>query len=43
AVTVANSGGDATTESLRRAMQDYRALFVELVEDTDTSAATARR
>ena len=45
AVTVANAGGDATTESLRRAMQDYRALFVELVEDstTDTDAATARR
>ena len=42
AVTVANAGGDATTESLRRAMQDYRALFVELVEDatTDTDAAT---
>ena len=45
AVTVANAGGDATTESLRRAMQDYRALFEELVEDTttDTDAATARR
>ena len=45
AVTMANVGGDATTESLRRAMQDYRALFVELVEDTttDTDAATTRR
>jgi hypothetical protein len=46
AVTVANAGGDATTESLRRAMQDYRALFVELVEDTtdsDIDAATAPR
>ncbi len=45
AVAVANAGGDATTESLRRAMQDYRALFVELVEHTttDTDAATAQR
>jgi hypothetical protein len=38
AVTVANADGDATTESLRRAMQDYRALFVELVEDTGAAA-----
>lgn len=34
AITVANRGGEATTENLRRAMQDYRALFVELVEDS---------
>jgi hypothetical protein len=40
AVTVSNAGGDATTESLRRAMQDYRALFVELVEDTNSEINT---
>lgn len=34
-IAVENAAGDATTESLRRAMQDYRALFVELVEDAD--------
>jgi hypothetical protein len=33
AITVANAGGDADTENLRQAMHDYRALFVELVED----------
>ena len=32
-IAVANdNGGDATTEDLRIAMQDFRALFVELVE-----------
>jgi hypothetical protein len=33
AVADANTAGTATTESLRRAIQDYRALFVEIVED----------
>jgi hypothetical protein len=33
AVAVANVDGTADTERLRQAMQDYRALFVELVED----------
>jgi hypothetical protein len=33
AVTLANTDRGSTTESLRNAMQDYRALFVELVED----------
>jgi hypothetical protein len=32
AITIANADGNAGTESLRQAMQDYRALFVELVE-----------
>ena len=39
AITVANASGDATTESLRQAMQDYRALFTELVEDSSTAGA----
>ena len=34
AIAVANAGGDSGTEDLRIAMQDYRALFVELVEET---------
>jgi hypothetical protein len=34
AIAVANADGASDTESLRRAMQDYRALFEELVEDT---------
>ena len=33
AIAVANAGGASDTESLRQAMQDYRALFVELVDD----------
>jgi hypothetical protein len=33
AITVANTDGDVDTEELRQAMHDYRALFVELVED----------
>lgn len=33
AVADANSQGTASTESLRQAIQDYRALFVEIVED----------
>jgi hypothetical protein len=32
AITVANADGNAGTEKLRQAMQDYRALFLELVE-----------
>ncbi len=39
AIAVESASGDATTESLRRAMQDYRALFVELVEDDETAPA----
>ena len=40
AIAEANAGGASDTESLRRAMQDYRALFEELVEDTaDASRA----
>jgi hypothetical protein len=34
AIAVANAGGGSGTEDLRIAMQDYRALFVELVEET---------
>ena len=33
AIAVANVDGDVDTENLRQAMHDYRALFVELVED----------
>ena len=33
AIAVANSHGEVTTEDLRQAMQDYRALFVEIIED----------
>ena len=33
AIAVANSAGGADTENLRQAMQDFRALFVELVEE----------
>jgi hypothetical protein len=33
-IAVANADGDTSTEDLRIAMQDYRALFVELVEET---------
>ena len=33
AVADANSQGAASTENLRQAIQDYRALFVEIVED----------
>jgi hypothetical protein len=32
AIAETNEDGDADTEHLRQAMQDYRALFVELVE-----------
>jgi hypothetical protein len=32
AVAEANASGGATTESLRHAMQDYRELFVHVVE-----------
>ncbi|HEY3613899.1 MAG TPA: hypothetical protein VGK92_09350 [Gaiellales bacterium] len=39
-IALANAGGDSDTEALRHAMQDYRALFDELVEDT--AAADAR-
>jgi hypothetical protein len=47
AITVTNADGNASTEQLRRAMQDYRALFDELVEASDegdprdTTGATA--
>jgi hypothetical protein len=45
AITVTNADGNASTEQLRRAMQDYRALFVELVEEegdpVDTAGADA--
>ena len=34
AIAVANLDGTAGTEDLRQAMQDYRALFVEIVEGT---------
>jgi hypothetical protein len=33
AITVANSHGEVTTEELRQAMQDYKALFMEIIED----------
>ncbi len=33
AIAVANAHGEVTTEDLRHAMQDYRALFVEIIED----------
>jgi hypothetical protein len=33
-IAQANASGASDTESLRRAMQDYRALFEELVDDT---------
>jgi hypothetical protein len=33
AIADANSLGTASTEDLRRAIQDYRALFMEIVED----------
>jgi len=33
-IAIANAGGDTDTEQLRNAMQDYRALFEELVGDT---------
>ena len=33
-IAIANAGGDTDTEQLRIAMQDYRALFEELVGDT---------
>lgn len=33
-IAVSNADGDTSTEDLRIAMQDYRALFVELVEET---------
>jgi hypothetical protein len=39
AITIANRDGESTTENLRRAMQDYRALFVELVEDSAAEPA----
>jgi hypothetical protein len=38
-IALENASGDATTENLRRAMQDYRALFVELVEDSEPASA----
>lgn len=34
AIALANADGASETEDLRIAMQDYRALFVELVEET---------
>jgi hypothetical protein len=34
AVADANTAGTASTEDLRRAIQDYRALFAEIVEDS---------
>ena len=39
AVALASSAGTASTESLRRAIQDYRALFMQIV---DEPAAVAR-
>jgi hypothetical protein len=33
AVADANTAGAASTENLRQAIQDYRALFIEIVED----------
>jgi hypothetical protein len=33
-IAIANAAGDTDTEELRIAMQDYRALFEELVADT---------
>ena len=38
-IALENADGAATTENLRRAMQDYRALFVELVEDSEPASA----
>jgi hypothetical protein len=33
AIAVANAHGEVTTEDLRQAMQDYGALFVEIIDD----------
>ncbi len=33
AIAVANSHGEVTTEDLRQAMQDYKALFVQIIDD----------
>jgi hypothetical protein len=41
AITLTNADGNASTEQLRRAMQDYRALFVELVEEEGDPVDTA--
>jgi hypothetical protein len=41
AITVANADGNAGTEKLRQAMQDYRALFLELVEHEGDGTADA--
>lgn len=35
AITLTNADGNASTEQLRRAMKDYRALFIELVEASE--------
>ncbi len=33
AIAVASSHGEVTTEDLRQAMQDYKALFVQIIDD----------
>ena len=38
----ANALGDGTTEDLRQAMQHYRALFDELLEEASERAASSR-
>jgi hypothetical protein len=42
-IAVAHDRGKAGTEELRRAVQHYRALFQELVEQPDRDRETARR
>jgi hypothetical protein len=41
AIALGNAGGDGDTEALRQALQDYRALFDELVEDDAPQNARA--
>ena len=43
AIAVANGDGGADTEDLRIAMQDFRALFVELVETDPVDAVVTLR
>ncbi|MGH3001605.1 MAG: hypothetical protein ACRDM1_02870 [Gaiellaceae bacterium] len=41
-ISLSSAGGSATTEDLRRAMQDYRALFDELLGDDAADQPVAR-
>jgi hypothetical protein len=38
AIADSSASGTASTESLRQAIQDYRALFMEIVEDNVEAA-----